>query len=111
MNLHAIDLKNGPAAAALLGAGLGSLYLGLFTTLNELSAAVHDFLTWSDAVGPLSGKVGVALILWLLTWVGLHLAWKDKDVDLNRTVMVTLVLVGLGFLGTFPPFFLAFAGE
>ncbi|MBI4492847.1 MAG: hypothetical protein HY690_08660 [Chloroflexi bacterium] len=96
---------NGPAAAALLAAGIGSLILGLLTTLAEASPAIKAALTWVAAVGPLSGKTGGAVIGWLVVWVVLGFLWRGRDVNFGRVWLVTLLLVGLGFLGTFPIFY------
>lgn len=105
------SLADGEAAAAILAGGIGSLALGLFVTLAEASAGFKEFATWSTGIGPLSGKVGLALIAWFGSWIVLHFMWKDKDVDLQRISTIAFVLVALGFLGTFPTFFQMFAAE
>lgn len=104
-------IADGEAAAAILAGGIGSFALGFFVTLAEASAGFKAFATWNTGIGPLSGKVGMALIAWLLSWVVLHLMWKGKDVSLQRATTIAFVLIGLGFLGTFPTFFQLFAGE
>lgn len=98
----------GPAAAALVASGIGSLFVGLMTTGAELSAGLKTFLTWSAPVGPLSGKVGVAVIVWLISWFVLHSMWKDKEQELGKMFNITLALLALGLLFTFPPVFQAF---
>ena len=45
------------------GRGRAGLVHRLFTTLAEASSAVKDWLQWSDAVGPLSGKAIVSVIV------------------------------------------------
>lgn len=103
-------IKNGKAAAALLAGGIGALTMGLITTL---SAALPDFakaaLSWYVPAGPLSGKTTVSVIVWLVVWAVLGNQWKDKDVDFDKIAMIALVLLLLGILGTFPPFFDLFA--
>ena len=59
----------------------------------------------SEAVGPLSGKTTFAVLVWLIVWVGLHLRWRDQNVSFRAVYVVTLVLVGVGFVLTFPPVF------
>lgn len=106
------DKPDGPGAAAILAAGIGIFALGLFTTLNEVSAALHDwFEAWEfgQGVGPLAGKTTLAMIVWAVAWIGLHAAWRKKDVALRPMFWVGLVLGILGAIGTFPPFFTAFA--
>jgi hypothetical protein len=104
----------GPAAAAILAAGIGMFVLGLFTVLSEASVGIHDWLDGWDfdqGVGPLAGKTIVAVIAWAVSWIVLGLGWRRKDVNLKTWFWVALVLGALGFLGTFPPIFTAFAAE
>jgi len=102
-------LKNGKAAAALLAGGIGSFVMGLVTTLSEASSSFGSALSWYKPAGPLSGKTTVAVIVWLIAWAVLGNQWKDKDVDFDKISMIALVLLLLGILGTFPPFFELFA--
>jgi len=108
---------NGPAAAAVLAAGIGSFVLGLFVTLNEMSADIHDFLDFSknygigSGVGPLSGKVILAVSAYLVSWLVLAMMWRGKEVNFRGVFVLTLVLLALGFALTFPPIFLIFAAE
>ena len=103
------DLPNGPVAAALVAGGFGSMILGLMTVLVEASAAIKTALNWSNPVGPLSGKVGIGVIAFFGSWAILHFMWRGKDVDFKRWSTVAFVLLGLGLLFTFPPFFDLFA--
>lgn len=106
---------NGPVAAAFIAAGIASLVLGLFVTLNEFSPDINNFLKWDanfgvgKGVGPLSGKVGMAVIAYVVSWVVLHLALRGKEVAFRSALLISLILVGLGFLLTFPPIFKLFA--
>jgi hypothetical protein len=101
-------LKNGKAAAALVAGGIGAFMVGFMTVLAEASQAAKTFLTFSEPVGPLSGKVIVAVIIWLITWFVLGMLWKDKELDFNKATVVAFVFLALGLLFTFPPFFLMF---
>ena len=98
----------GEAAAAIVGAGIGVLALGTFTTLAEASGTAKDALNLYGPVGPLSGKTIGAVVVWLVVWGVLHMMWKGKDVPLKKWINVTWVLITLGFLLTFPPIFLLF---
>jgi len=93
---------SGPAAAALLSAGVGSLALGAFTFLAENVKSIANALKWYKPAGPLSGKTGLAILVWLVLWAILGKAWQGKDVELGRIYTVTLVLIAIGFLLTFP---------
>jgi hypothetical protein len=105
------DLLNGPPLAAVLAASIGVFALGVLTTLAEVSAGIKTWLTWVTPVGPLSGKTLVAIIAWLAAWAVLGLAWRRRDVVFRTVVIASAVLIGLGFLGTFPSFFDKFAGK
>ena len=98
----------GVAGAAFLSGGIGTLVIGLLTTGAVISEGLKTALNWWDPAGPLTGKTGVSIIVWLISWVILHTIWKDKEVDFNKIFTITLILIGLGFLLTFPPVFEAF---
>lgn len=98
-------VANGPAAAAFLAAGLGSLALGMITSWSEASTAVSDSLNLYNPVGPLSGQIVVEVIVWIVSWIVLHTLWKQKQVNFGAILTASLVFIALGFLGTFPIFF------
>lgn len=102
---------NGPPMAAVVAAAFGCLVLGLFTTLAEASPSVKDWLMFRAPVGPLSGKTTLAVAGWILAWIVLGLAWRGKEVDSRRWIVVAAVLIALGLLGTFPSFFERFTPE
>lgn len=64
-----------------------------------------------SGVGPLSGKVTVAVIAYIVSWAILAYLWRGKEVTFGRIFTISLVLVVLGFLFTFPPLFLAFESK
>ncbi len=103
-------LNNGPAAAAILASGIGSLALGLFTTLAQAIPTISRALNLYDPVGPLSGKTTVAVVIWLVAWAFFHGLWKNQQVDFAKVFIATLIMIALGLLGTFPLFFEAFGG-
>jgi len=104
MNQQAQE-NNGPIAAAMLAAGIGSFVLGLMICLAEGSKAIANILNFYGPVGPLSGKTIVAVVVWLVVWGVLASKWKDQSVDFGKMYNVTLILVALGLLGSFPLFF------
>jgi hypothetical protein len=97
--------------AAFISSGIGALVLGLAIVLTESPANVglKNALTWNSDVGPLSGKTGVAVIAFLLSWVILHFVFQTRPAKLMTSFIITVVLVGLGMLFSFPPFFELFA--
>lgn len=96
---------SGPVAAAFVATGVGSLVLGLCTALAEASQAVKERLEFWAPVGPLSGKVTLAVAAWALVWAGLHWRLREREVSLRTALALTAVLVGVGILLTFPPIF------
>ena len=98
-------MKKGPAAAALISAGIGSLFIGLFTTGAELNTWLHDVLDIYNPAGPLSGKTTFSIVIWLISWWYLNNSWKDKDYDLAKAYRTFLILLAIGLLLTFPPIF------
>lgn len=104
-------LPNGPAAAAFLAGGIGSAVLGVAIVLVEMSAGIKSTLNWSNPVGPLSGKTGVATAAFLLSWVILGAVLKGKNVDFQQVTRWTVILIAVGILLTFPPVFSLFAAH
>jgi hypothetical protein len=109
--LEDIERPTGPIAAAVLAVGIGAFVLGLLTTLSEASTGVHDFLEFDEDVGPLSGKTIIAVAAYLGSWAVLYGVWRRQSPRLRPIVIVTIVLIALGILGTFPTFFQAFTTE
>jgi hypothetical protein len=100
------DKVNGPVSAALLAGGIGSAALGLITLAYEINdkSAFAKSMTWNKGVGGLSGKSGWAIIIFFVSWLILHFVWKDKDTNFARISTIAIVLLFVGLLGTFPPF-------
>jgi len=105
------DPPEGPVSAAIIAGGLGATALGALTTLAEANADAKEWLQWDDGVGPLAGKTGMAVIIWLVSWVVLHLVYRHKAFESRKALSIGLLLVAVGVLGTFPTFFQAFAPE
>jgi hypothetical protein len=105
------DRPEGPIAAAVLAGGIGCFVLGLLTTLAEANASIKDWLNWNDDVGPLSGKTGLTVIVWLIVWAILHVIYRGRRFETRRALVIALILIALGVLGTFPTFFQAFTSE
>jgi hypothetical protein len=100
-----VTRPSGPAAAVILAAGLASFALGLLSVLTAASATVSDALTLSDRVGDLSGVTSAAAAVFFVAWAVLAVAWRHADPPVLRVAAAAAVLVALGLLGTFPPFF------
>jgi hypothetical protein len=103
---------NGPVAAVVLAAGVGSLVLAVLVVLAEAKKSFADSLAYSDRVGPLSGKTTWAVVAFVVVWLAMHLAWRRRDVDLARIALAAaVILIGLALVGTFSPFFELFASD
>jgi hypothetical protein len=105
------DKPFGPVAAVFLAAGVGSLVLGILTTLAEANESIKSWLEWSTSVGPLSGKTILAVIAFVVAWVVLGIALRGRDPKPSTVFTWTAVLVAVGLVLTFPTFFTAFAPE
>lgn len=91
----------GVALAACLAAGIGSFAMGLVVILHE--AGVFSAPSLYGPSGGVSGRTTFAVVAWLVAWGILHARWRGRQPDGGRILLVTMVLVGLGLLLTFPP--------
>lgn len=92
---------NGAATAAIVAAGIGAFAMGAVVLLAE--AGLWSAPVLYGPAGGLSGRTTVAVVVWLAAWALLHTRWRRRDIDLARALSVTLALIVLGVLGTFPP--------
>jgi hypothetical protein len=93
----------GPAAAAFLSAGIGTFVLGVLTTWAEVSANFGKALTYSTAVGPLSGKVIWASVVYIAALVVLGGVLWRRNPRPTIVYWTSGILVALGLILTFPP--------
>jgi hypothetical protein len=100
--------QDNKAGAAILSSGLACFIFGLSVILSEISLTIKEGLQWVDAVGPLSGKVGISILSWIILWIVLHKYYSNKPAIGKKLFSIGLVLILLGFLFTFPPFFKLF---
>ena len=103
-------IPNGPGAAAVLAAGIGSAAFGIITLAAEVSEPFHDSLIFYNPTGALSGSTTSAIIIWLVAWFILSRRWGTKTVALGQVNMASFVLLGVGLLLTFPPVWGLFLG-
>lgn len=97
----ALPVTNGSAMAAFLGAGIGAFAMGLTVLLNE--AGIFAAPSLYAPAGGVTGRTTLATIAWLVAWGLLHHLWKAREMAPGRIYALTLFLVGLGVLATFPP--------
>jgi hypothetical protein len=105
-----IDKPNGPVAAALLAGGIGCAVMGVVTSVNLIAptTAFSKWLVWYLPVGALAGKSSLAIIAFLLAWVVLGLLWRRKELRFSKIAVISFILLAVGLIGTFPPFWLLF---
>ena len=78
--------------------------------LTAASSEISAALTLSDRVGDVSGLTVVSVGVFFASWGVLARVWRGAEPPLLRVAVAAAVLIALGLLGTFPPFFRAVAG-
>lgn len=97
-------MPNGPGAAAVLAAGIGSFALGIFAFAGDASPPIRSaFNIWNPS-GPLSGVTSAAILVWLIAWYLLARRWSTRDVSLGWVNTAAFTMLAGGLLLTFPPF-------
>lgn len=94
-------LTNGAALAAYLAAGIGAFAMGALVILSELG--VYSAPSLYAPAGGVTGRTTFAVVAWLIAWAVLHNRWKNREVDPGRVHVITLVMILLGVVLTFPP--------
>jgi len=96
-----VGRPNGEAMAAFLAGGIGTFAMGFFAILNV--AGVFSAPAIYGPSGGASGRATFAVVAWLLAWAVLHTRWRDRHVESGRISTLTLLLIAMGILATFPP--------
>lgn len=95
---------NGPAAAAVLSAGIGGFTLGVLSIIGDAFSGVAHALNFWNPTGPLSGVTDITIVVWLVSWFTLSRLWGQRNLELRRVNLATGLLFIVGLLLTFPPF-------
>ena len=95
------EAANGGGMAAFVGGSIGAFAMGVVVILNE--AGIFAAPTLYGPAGSVSGRTTLATIVWLVGWAVLHHRWKGREIAPRRIYLVTLILIGLGIVATFPP--------
>lgn len=93
------------AGAAILACGIGCFMFGIMVILAESNPNFALKLQWLNPVGPLSGKVGIGILSWLVSWAVLLQILKGKKANGKKLFQIGLWLIVISFVMTFPPFF------
>lgn len=92
---------NGAAMAATLAAGVGAFALAAFVVLNEAGLFAAPALY--GPAGGVTGRTTCATVIWLVAWGVLHFRWRTRHIAPAPAFAVTVTLIALAILGTFPP--------
>ncbi len=115
MNSVLTELKktktSGIAVAAMLSSALGCFTIGLMIVISEASKSFSNWLNWWNPGGPLVGKTGMGIIVWLVSWIFLSLLIGKKEIKIKPVAAISFIPILLAFLFSFPPFFDLFAAE
>ena len=101
---NSMRLSNGPGAAAILAAGIGSFVLGLLSLASDAVPAIRNALAIWQPSGALSGESTAAIVVWLVSWFVLSRLWSRRDLSLARVNLTAFGMLLGGLLLTFPPF-------
>jgi len=74
-----------------------------FDALWKLLVLAFELPTFYRPTGPLSSVTTVAILVWLLTWLILEWRWGKRGVIMSRINTLSITLLVLGILLTFPP--------
>ena len=94
-------VPNGAALAAFLAAGIGAFALGAIVILNEVGLLSAPAIY--DPAGGVTGRTALGAVTWLIAWVVLHRRWRHQTLRAGGIYALTLLLIALGVLLTFPP--------
>ena len=87
----------------MLAAGIGSFVLAVLAFAGDKSVPIKNSLVFYKPTGALSGVSTLAILLWFLTWGILEWRWGKRTVAMGRISTISLVLLALSILLTFPP--------
>lgn len=108
---EARHVPSGAAIAAVLAAGLGVLALATAQVMSEVSEPFKTamlslgklWMPGAQGIGPYSGKETVALLVWLGSWVVLHVVGRTWELSVGRWGTLALILVGIATTLLWPP--------
>lgn len=96
------SLPNGSGAAAILAMGIGSVVMAALAIIADHAPIFKKMMIFYMPTGPLSGVTTTAVAIWLVSWIGLDLAWKRRNVN-GGIVQVGFYLLVISFTLMCPP--------
>jgi hypothetical protein len=103
LNSTTPGIPNGSGAAAMLATGIGSFILAALAFAGDKSVYIKGILNFYKPTGPLSGVTTVAIVVWFLIWGLLEWRWRKRAIAMSRINILSLTLLALSILLTFPP--------
>jgi hypothetical protein len=98
------QIPNGPAAAAIMAAGIGCFALGMLSFVTDALPDVRRALIIWNPSGPLSGVSTAVILVWAAAWLVLSALWGRRELNLARVNLIAFVMLAVGMVLTFPPF-------
>ncbi len=96
-------IPNGSGAAAMLAAAFGCLALAVIAFAGDKSVPIKNSLNFYKPTGTLSGVTMVAIVVWFVAWGFLEWRWGKRTVAMSRINRISLAMLVLSILLTFPP--------
>jgi hypothetical protein len=87
----------------MLAAAIGCFVLAIIAFAGDKSVPIKNSLSFYKPTGALSGVTTVAIVFWFLAWGFLEWRWGKRAVAMSRINRVSLALLVLSILLTFPP--------
>jgi hypothetical protein len=87
----------------MLAAAIGSFLLAILAVAGDKSLPIKNSLNFYKPTGPLSGVTTVAIVAWLVAWGFLEWRWGKRAIDIGKINWISLALLVLSILLTFPP--------
>ena len=69
--------------------------------LNEIE--VFEVPALYGPAGGVTGRTAAGVVIWLIAWGVLHNRWKNRSMESPGVFWLSLLLVALGVVLTFPP--------
>jgi len=94
--------SEGKVCLAGLTASWGCFVMGALNTGSIYSLKLKTFLVFSNAVGPLSGRVTLGVIAWATSWLLLALIFKGRVVYPFICYILSCFFIAGALIQTFP---------
>ncbi len=105
----ALKFKTGMIAAALFAAWIGLMAFAIANIASDANGGVNNALKLNPGIGPYSGKEAIWLATWFISWPVLHVALRNRNVNLERWFGVFLSEMFVTVLLMWPAVFEAIA--